>query len=1728
MTIFDTYELTSTVFDHPEGSLHEARDRRTNALALLLRPSASLSIEEGRRRLLRESGVLGQLSRVPGVARVQRLCQGSSGDALALRYFPGKTLTDRLKSGRPDLGQVLEWALKMAEVVDGVHRAGFLHRNLHPGAFLISPQGEDLLLHDFSLATPAVEDRRSGGGPDLVRDWTCLAPEQTGRLHLPLDRRTDFYALGMVLYTLVAGRPAFAVSGPLEAVHAHLAKVPTPPPGCPEALGDIILKLVSKTPDQRYQSVTGLAADLTRCRDQWKKEGGITPFPLASEDLADRLRFGRKLFARDNELLVLREAYDRSLQGSRETVLLAGPSGVGKTALAAEAGSWVLADQGFFLTGKYGYSQREQPYSALVQQIEDLVDQLLRRSDLDRWSRLFAETLKDNQGVMTALVPAFEAVTGPQPQPPPLPPRETENRFFYTIDTFLRVLKTAGRSVVLFFDDLQWLDPASARLLEYLQAQTDDGNLLTLYSYRTNEVLPSPAFPPFLDQLKATTKHPVLTLGPFDQTTVGEWVTETLGAEARDQGALAEALFAKTAGSPFFLSQLIRRLHREEVLWYDRTARRWDWNSAALRALPASENVSDLLLAQFQTLPPPAARLLGIAACLGSTVHSPDLAAFSEEVPDLAEALWPLIDLQYLVPLSDGYLALGTPEYQGRTIEVPLFSVRFQHDRILHGAYEQIEPEVRAVWHLKAARALEETKPIEAAGHYLAVLDKLTDPADRDRLTRLLVRVGEETRRSSATRQALDFFRQASTLAGADRLTPEERLRLSTLLAETAYLAHEIDEAEAVCARLLESVETPAQKAEILAMQMDAYTFLGRMSEALARGQKALGLVKTSLPLQPNPLALASALIRVLVKARRQSTERLFDRKGDVPETVRTQLRILSKFLVPAQMSGNVNLFVLSTLMTAELALGYGNSEETSGAFGNFAILLSVLGRHRQAFDFASLALRLEAQMPNPQSGARVHAAFSLFALPWSRPWSEVPLAALRGADVALRYGDLFYVAYQNLFALVFSPPPSLEETQGRLKKTMSTISATRQDDARLGATMALQRWKAIAGDLENPFELSEPGFDEASLVQIWEAKKNASGLAVYHLYKTQVLSHFDRHDEAWNRWCQIAPYSQSILGSAYMEEYAVYTVVVCAEQAGKGGAGMARKNLAKERRRLASWARTCPENFEALAAFAAAEEQAAKGRFASAAREWGRSVALAGSESALHVRWKALIFERAAQFHLKHGDKILGTYLLEDAYRHYAVWGAKAKLRLLEKTPPSFVGAAKTQAQRPSVNGDADSLWKVSQVISREIDVDRLLPVVVQAVIENAGARKGWLLLRGRNGWEVVARGDADGGAQAFAERVSPQSEGIPLPLLEETKDQGLLIPSAVRDPRFSSDPLVVARNIRSVLTLRFSPPGSQLQALWYLENDLVERAFAADRLEGLRLLSGQIGISLENARMYRALTDLNRDLEGKVQERTAELEEKNRQFLHSVEYAAVLQRSLLPRDWARSAADRFALWVPKDIVGGDLYWYRETQESCLVALVDCTGHGVPGSLITMLVHSSLDEAWTSTGPGDLQAFLAKTNSHFRRTLGQDRPGGESNDGFDIGLLWWNPQGGPLRYVGARISLVHSAGPSLTWVPGGRKGAGYQETPEPFESQVHTVPRVPGARYYLSSDGYWGQVGGPKNISLGRERFTALLARTETLSMANQKEELLTAFQEYRDKRPQADDITVLGVQIE
>jgi len=1374
---------------------------------------------------------------------------------------------------------------------------------------------------------------------------------------------------------------------------------------------------------------------------------------------------------------------------------------MGKTTLVQEAAAWTEGEPGLFLTGKFDQSAGDQPYTAFVGLVQDFCRQVEGTPGAVVWAGRLRDALKDNLDVLTALVPELGRLTETEGRPPLLAPKENEDRFTYTWRTFLRALGPhQGTPLTLFFDDVQWIDSASERLLAAVAKGLD--GILVLASCRE----PVPVLGPL-------TTGPVIEIGPLDLGAVNQLVEECLGT-VHGTGSLASILHEKTGGSPFFLLQLLQTLWGQGQLRYEPTARGWTWDPAYLRRMETSRQVADLLAAQLRERDAEDQFWLGAASCLGPTFLVDDLRRCANDRPTagLGARLWTLIEARFLAPTDETYLGLQAADGTGAPVRL-----KFAHDRIRQAAADLFGvSEQKRIHRLVGSTLIGEGRLVEAAVHRLTA-----GPIRGSEEAQVFLEAAVQARASSAHHQALEFLKAARE-AG-----PIDEVPVLHLLAESAFLCREVDLGEQASREWADRLPPGPARAEVFLMQMDAFTFLGQMPRAMDRGRLALEALGFRLPLRPSAVTVAVALAGVLGRLSRKP-ERLAA-AGEVSPEVQRTMRLLGKFLIPAFMTGNTGLFALSTLRAAALALDHPACRESAGAYANLAILLSGLGRQRQAFAFASLALKIEAQFPNPATSPAVHSAYTLFCLPWNRPWNEFAPEARRTADIAVAHGDLFILANQLCFGTIFAVYPNLDEAITRAEGILGEVAATGHEDAWTGTKLALQRWKSLAGRLPQDLDFSEGDFVAVRALADWKARGNLSGPATYHLFLTEAAVVFGEWDRAWTEWTEARRFQSALAGSAYMADYCLFSFLLAAEFADHPQRGrLARSVLKTERRRMAAWSRTCPENFLMLRVLMDAETARTQGRYAQARERLTQALALADRE--VHQRNRALVLERAARFHRFHGDPLFANHLTADAYRVYSAWGAQGKTARMTREHRNLQGIG-PQSGDPSAPGrlDLESLVQVTQAVTREIDPTRLLEVVVPAVVENAGAQTGWLMLRAGDGWRAVARADAAGACQVFSEPRSPDDEGIPQAVLslELTRAPGLVIGRASDDPRWPGVPTGTHREVVSVLALAFSTPGNRPTALWYLENNLFEGAFSAQRLEMLGLLSTQVAIALENARIYGQLQELNRDLERKVRERTEVIEERNLQLEGGLEYAGVLQRTLLPRDWRSGARDGFCLWLPRDPVGGDLFWTKHEPEGGLLAVVDCTGHGIPGALLTMIVHGLLEEAAPTVPQGDLAALVRTVNGRFRHTLRQQRAEGGANDGFDLGLLWWSRLESVVRFTGSRIGLLRQgAGPGL-WIPGERTSLGYSDTPDPCPVRVHEWPLVPGERLYLTTDGLLTQTGGAEGIAFGKDRFARLISELQPLTLAAHENELRRALEDYRGARPQQDDITVAAVEL-
>ena len=572
-------------------------------------------------RIRNEAAMGERLRGLPGVREVLGLEEGARGPALRLAWVDGETLTQWREHRNPSLTERLAMAESVARILAGVHDRDVVHRDLSASNLLVEKRG-DVQLIDLGLATARKRAQVDlTGAADLTGTLRYMAPEQTGRMNRPVDSRSDLYALGGVLYELFTGSPPFTEEDPLGLIHAHIARTPAPadegPSSVPGSIARILDKLLAKDPEDRYQTARGLAADLRRCIERLRDGGHIEPFPVGEEDLSDQLQIPDRLYGRQAEIERIVAAYERVATGGRELLLVAGAPGVGKSALVREVQPAVTARGGLFAQGKFDQYQRGVPFTALTQAFTSLCRIILGEPEaaFESWRARLQGALGAIGQVAVDLVPALEKIVGPQPEVPALEGHAAENRLRYLLARLVSAMAGPEHPLLLFIDDVQWTGSASLGLLEALLLDPELDGLLVVGAYRDSEVDETHIITTAQETLRSQgLEIETVTLGDLDLPALTELVSETVGAGSEE---LAGVLHAKTAGNPFFAHRLLSRMADEGHLRFDPDGRRWRWDLGAIRGLPSSDNVVDLLTLQVSKLPEQTRGLLELGSCIG-------------------------------------------------------------------------------------------------------------------------------------------------------------------------------------------------------------------------------------------------------------------------------------------------------------------------------------------------------------------------------------------------------------------------------------------------------------------------------------------------------------------------------------------------------------------------------------------------------------------------------------------------------------------------------------------------------------------------------------------------------------------------------------------------------------------------------------------------------------------------------------------------------------------------------------------------------------------------------------------------------------------------------------------------------------------------------------------------------------------------------------------------------
>jgi PAS domain S-box-containing protein len=1388
------------------------------------------------------------------------------GQAVLVLDDPGGEPLDQLL-GQPLVpARFLALAVRMATALGQVHARGIVHKDIKPANLFITPDG-DVRLTGFGISSRLPREWHRPTAPEVIAGTLpYMAPEQTGRMNRSIDSRSDLYSLGVSFYEMLTGQRPFNAADPLEWIHCHIAREPVPPAdvaALPAALSDIVMKLLAKSPEARYQTAAGLAADLRLCATQLDTTGRVDRFALGAHDIPDHLVIPELLYGRSAEVRTLLASFDRVVaEGTPALVLVSGYSGVGKSSVVNELQRALVAPRALFGAGKFDQYQRDIPYATLALAFRGLVSQLLARSDseIGHWREALQSALGPHGKLIANLVPELESIIGQQPPVPELPPLETPNLFRMVLLRFIGVFARAEHPLVLFLDDLQWLDAATLNLIRSLMTESGIGHLLLVGAYRDNEVDAAHPLMRTLDAIRQSgTRVDEVVLAPLAPVDVQAMVGDALHCSPGQARPLAELVHEKTGGNPYFAIQFLKTLEEESLLAFDSAAAAWRWDLARIRAKNLTDNVVDLLVGKVARLPERTLALLKPLACLGNVADIATLGRVSGLPEDAMRA-----DL--------------------RDAEIPGFVIdlgsayAFAHDRVQEAAYSLIPEAERAAEHLRMGRLLHQhTPPEDIEAKVLEIVNQLNRGAalmtaadERRQVAELNLLAGTRARRSTAHAAALTYLTKGAALLDDDCWDQAYPLAFALELrrGECEFLTGAMKLADERLARLAGLARNIGDSAAVASLRLGLCQALDRNDLAVEVCLAFLRGVGIDWRAHPSRDELQAEYQRLWQGLAGLRIEALADLPAMNDPEVRATVDVLAATLAPFLLT-DPNLYRLALCRITNLSLAHGNCDGSCIAYVHInTILREEFGDHEAGRRFGALALSLVDGTLGRFKG-RVYGSFAVACSPWTDHFRVGIPYRERAATVGRESGDLIFELYARLILIPYrllleDPLDGLQAAaedllRSALKLKFNQVIASVK--AQLGFIRALRGLTAGLGafgseDLDEPQferELDQDARLRSSACWYWIRKLQARCLAGDAAGALAAAAKAQQHF-----FTSLTPFEE-----VEFHYYAALARAAHCSSLPAEAQAAEREALRAHAQWLDGFAAHNPDSGRNRALLVSAEIARLEGRDMDALRLYEQATRSAREHG--FVQNEALALELAAGFHAAHGLDTSARALLRQARQGYQRWGALAKVRQLEGRHAFLRLQADGDAAGATISTlgaqlDAVAAVKAAQAVSSEIVLERLVRTLLVIAVESAGADRALLLLLLHDGQAQVEAEATTGpaGVEVIPRRREAGHHELAASIMNYAirSRTPVILGDATSSDLFSMDAYVRRQRPRSVLCLPLLKQ-ARLVGLLYMENSLVPNAFTAERTALLDVLAAQAAISLENARLYADVRD-------------------------------------------------------------------------------------------------------------------------------------------------------------------------------------------------------------------------------------------------------------------------------
>ncbi len=1454
---------------------------------------------------------------------------------MVLEDFGGESLSRLKLAGALSLTAFLTLAIDVTEILGQIHQHHTMHKDINLSNIVFNPYTRQVKIIDFGIATVLSREKPMFRNPNVLEGTLAyMSPEQTGRMNRAMDYRTDFYSLGATLYELLTGQRPFVSDDALELVHYHIARQPVPPheinSDIPRELSLVILKLMAKNAEDRYQSAYGLKADLEYIRalvDSMAPESSaprpIPPgrrrpgarFGPGRNDVSDRFLIPQKLYGREDEVERLLATFERVHAGGLEMVLVEGAGGIGKTSLVQELHRPITLRRGYVVSGKFEQLYRDVPYAAFIQAFRSLMRHILTESEANiaMWREKLLHVLGSNGQVIIDVIPEVALIIGEQPTVPTLEPAQARNRFMMVFQQFIQVFTQPQHPLVLFLDDLQWADGASLKLIERVMTASDSHNLLLIAAFR--DVEEGPDYPLWLmvrtiEQAGVpVNRH---TIAPLDVAAVTRLIAETLHhAEARVT-PLAELVVQKTGGNPFFLQEFLTSLYVEELIDFDYDSGHWQWDLRKIQSQRITDNVVELMTRKVQRLNPRSQEVLKLAACIGDYFDLVKLAVvWQKPVSETAKDLEPAIMEGMVVPLGDTYKLM--------TLDVPGLGdainaeYAFAHNRIQQASYSLIPTQERQEVHWRIGYLLLlDILPDQREEHIFDIVNQLNygrafvaDQDERDELASLNLMAGKKAKASAAYDPAATYLNLGLELLNEESWHTHYTLALElhTEATELAYLNADFATMECLGNLVLQHANSVLDTVPVYGVYIRALIAQSKHAEAVTTALHILDQLGIHFPRNPDSADIAAGLDESRDALADKPIHTLLNLPEMTDPNKLAAMRILTSTLNAAYVA-NPGLMTLITGKMVALSVNYGCTPMSAHAYASYGLLLcGDPDDIDTGYQFGELAEQLLERFDARELKTRTLLVVNNFIRHWKDHARETIHPLLETYQIGVEVGDVEFagLAIYVSASLSFYTGRQLEKLEQDMQHYDTVLASIKQTRARSMNGLYHQVVLNLLGKSGNPCLLMGRSFHEEHMLPHY--LENNDKTSIYYIYFSKLILCylFDRYPEAVVFSEQAETFSQSAVGSFSIALYHFYDSLArlallqtpefseglqsdtYSDDECPNGAHL--KKIAANQHKMYRWARNAPMNHLHKWYLVEAERASITGQTKEAREYYDLAIDLAREHK--YINDEALACELAARFYIQQGRARIAHVYLHDAHYAYQQWGAQAKVTHLEQSypqffhttekptppPPIVVTASVIETdEKPSDTLDATSVMKASQAIFGEIVLEQLITKLMRVFIENAGAQRGLLLLEGAEDWVVEAEHWIDHqGIQQRPDTSDTPNERVPYTIVHYVARtrESLILHDARQEHAFVQDQYIQTKHPQSILCMPLVYE-AQLTGMLYLENNLATGAFTQRRVETLNLLASQAAISLVHAHLYRRMEDM-------VAARTAELSRAN-----------------------------------------------------------------------------------------------------------------------------------------------------------------------------------------------------------------------------------------------------------